>query len=137
MVISMYPYIVLNGQAQNAIPFYEHALGATVLRVQTFAEMPNQEIPEEAKKRVLHAHLKVGDMDLMLSDTFPGQPYEIGHQVTIAITIGDAKNSKELFTKLCEGGHVEMPLQKTFWSPAYGQVRDKFGVTWQVSTESE
>src|SRR6478752_2034243 len=107
MVLGIYPYLVMNGNGQEAVKFYE---------------------------RVLNAHLKVGDTDLMLSDTFPGQPYQIGSQVTIAITIGSVEKSKEVFEKLKEGGQIEMPLQETFWSPSYGQVTDKFGVTWQIST---
>ncbi|MNY66043.1 hypothetical protein D3C86_2034100 [compost metagenome] len=83
---------------------------------------------------MLNAHLKVGNTDLMLSDNFPGQPYQIGSQVTIALTVNDAKKAEEIFGKLQEGGQVIMQLQETFWSPLYGQLTDKFGVTWQVST---
>ena len=62
----------------------------------------------------MNAHLKVGDNDLMLSDTFPGQPYQIGSQITVAITIDSVEKSKEVFEKLKEGGQVGMPLQETF-----------------------
>ena len=137
MVLGIYPYLVMNGNGQEAVKFYERALNAKVIGVQTFGEMPgNPEFPTpiEAIDRVMNAHLKVGDNDLMLSDTFPGQPYQIGSQVTIAITIGSVEKSKEVFEKLKEGGQIEMPLQETFWSPSYGQVTDKFGVTWQIST---
>ena len=140
MISGIYPYLVLNGNGQEAVKFYEHALDAKVLSVQTFGDMPgnpDHPMPEEAKNRVLNAHLKVGSTDLMLSDTFPGHPYELGHQVTIAIMITDEEKSKEVFGKLEDGGKVDMPLQQTFWSPLYGQVTDKFGVTWQVSTESK
>lgn len=127
----------MNGNGQEAVKFYEHALEAKVLSVQTFGDMPaNPEYPtpDEAKDRVMNAHLKVGDTDLMLSDTFPGNPYQLGSQVTIAVTINDVEKTKEVFGKLQDGGQVIMPIQETFWSPLYGQVTDKFGVTWQVST---
>ena len=138
MIKGIYPYLVMNGNGQEAVKFYEHALEAKVLSVQTFGDLPqNPEhpTPEEAKNRVMNAHLKVGDTDLMLSDTFPGNPYQLGDQVTIAVTITDADKTKEIFEKLQDGGTVIMPVQETFWSPAYGQLKDKFGVTWQVSTE--
>lgn len=137
MIKGIYPYVVTNGNGQEAVKFYQHAVDAKVLNVQTFADMPGDNVPEDAKDRVLNAQLKVGDTDFMLSDTFPGNPYQLGSQVTIAITITDADKSKEVFDKLLEGGKVEMALQETFWSPAYGQVTDKFGVTWQVSTDPE
>lgn len=140
MIANMYPYIVTNGNGQEAVTFYETALSAKVLNVQTFANMPENKdnpIPEEAKNLVLNAHLKVGDVDLMLSDTLPGQPYQVGDQVSIAITLNDPEKTKTVFEKLSDGGNVNMPLQETFWSPAYGQVTDKFGVLWQISTEGE
>lgn len=138
MILGMYPYLVLDGNGQEAIKFYESALDAKVLGVQTFGDMPeNPEYPTpiEAKDRVLNGHLQVGHTDLMVSDTFPGQPYQIGSQVTIAITIDTIEKSKEVFEKLSEDGQIMMPLQETFWSPSYGQVTDKFGITWQVSTQ--
>jgi PhnB protein len=138
MILGIYPYLVMNGNGQEAVKFYENALDAKVVGVQTFGEMPdNPEFPTptEAKDRVLNAHLKVGDTDLMLSDTLPGQPYPMGSQVTVTITIDNVEKSKEVFEKLKEGGQVQMPLQETFWSPSYGQVTDKFGVPWQISTQ--
>jgi PhnB protein len=139
MITTIYPYLVMNGNGQEAVKFYEHALGAKVLSVQTFGDMPqnpNHPTPEEAKNRVLNAHLKVGNTDLMLSDTFPGNPYQLGSQVTIAVAVSDAETAREIFGKLEDGGQVHMPVQETFWSPAYGQLTDKFGVTWQISTEA-
>lgn len=140
MVQGINSYIVTNGNGQEAVKLYEDALGAQVLHIQTFGEMPedpNHPIPAEAKDRVLHAHLKVGGNDLMLSDTFPGQPLELGDQVGIAVIISDPEETKVVFEKLSVGGQIIMELQQTFWSPLYGQVKDKFGVTWQVSTADE
>ncbi|OZI12239.1 hypothetical protein CEW92_07105 [Bacillaceae bacterium SAS-127] len=139
MIAGIYPYLVLNGNGQEAVKFYEYALDAKILTLQTFGDMPenpNYPVPVEAKNRILNAHLKVGNTDLMLSDTFPGQPYQIGSQVTVAVSINDVEKSKEVFEKLQEDGQVMMPLQETFWSPLYGQVTDKFGITWQVSTQA-
>src|SRR6516225_9238094 len=100
MILGINPYLVTNGNGQEAAKFYENALDAKVEMLQTFGDMPkNPEypIPAEAKDRVLHAHLKVGNTDLMISDTFPGQPYETGSQVTIAIHISDAEKANEVF----------------------------------------
>lgn len=140
MILDLHPYLVLNGNGKEAIAFYENALGAEVLHVQTFGDMPeNPEYPTpaEAKDRILNAQLKVGGTNLMLSDTFPGQPYQIGSQITIAITISETEEAKEIFNKLKEDGKVNMELQETFWSPLYGQVTDKFGIEWQVSTQTD
>ena len=138
MITGIVPYLVTNGNGQEAVKFYQEALGAKVVSLQTFGEMPanpDYPLPEEAKNRVLNAQMNIGNAKLMLSDTFPGHPYQLGSQVTIAIMVDDASEAKMIFEKLQAEGKVSMPLQETFWSPAYGQVTDKFGVEWQVSTE--
>lgn len=73
----------------------------------------------------------------MLSDNFPSEPYQIGDQVNIALLFDNVEKSKVAFEKLSEGGEVVMPLQETPWSPSYGQVKDKYGVKWQISTTVE
>lgn len=132
------PYLVTNGNAKEAVRFYEKALGAEVVALQTFGDMPpdpNHPIPENVKDRVLHAMLKVGESQLMMSDTMPGMEHQIGNHVTIAIVTNDADRAKAMYEGLQEGGQVIMPLQETFWSPAYGQVQDKFGVFFHISVE--
>ncbi|WP_413376656.1 VOC family protein [Alkalihalobacillus sp. 1P02AB] len=140
MILGVYAYLKMDGNGKEAVKFYENALEAEVLGVQTYGELPDNPeftLPDEAKDRVIHAQLKVGNTFLMLSDTFPGQPYETGAQVDVAITLSDVEKSKEVFGKLEVGGEVVMPLQETPWSPSYGQVKDKFGITWQISTVEE
>lgn len=136
MIHEISPYLVTNGNGQEAVKFYQDALNAELISFQTFGETPmdGHPVPEEAKDHVLHAHLKIGNSALMISDNFPGGPYQVGDHLSIAIMISGAENTKEIFSKLEQGGKVVMPLQETFWSPLYGQVQDKFGVLWQVST---
>ncbi|NGQ96785.1 VOC family protein [Brevibacillus sp. SYP-B805] len=140
MTLRLTPYLMMDGNAKEAIQFYEQALDAKVLFFQTFGEMPeNPEfpLPEEAKNRVSHAMLKIGESDLMFSDTFPGTPHQQGSQVTICISTDDKEKAKQIFEALQQGGQVTMPLQETFFSPAYGIVTDKFGVTFQIYTEGQ
>jgi PhnB protein len=136
MMLSINPYLVLNGTGQEAVVFYEKALGATVDSLSTFSSMPESpefKMPEEIKNRIMHAHLKIGNTSLMISDTFPDQPHTPGSQVELAIHFGDIEAAKEIFEKLQDGGKVVMELQETFWSPAYGNVVDKFGIGWQLN----
>lgn len=138
MAVRMNPYLVMNGNAREAVAFYEQALGAKNMGVQTFGDMPcdpNHPLPEGAKDLILHAQLKVGETDLMFSDTFPGMPHQTGNHITIALVTDREEETRQLFDALAVGGQVQMPVQKTFWSPAYGQVTDKFGVPWQITTE--
>ncbi|MCG6197437.1 VOC family protein, partial [Anoxybacillus sp. LAT_38] len=113
MTLRLIPYLVMDGNAKEAIQFYEKALDAKILFYQTFGEMPeNPEfpLPEEAKDRVSHAMVRVGESDLMFSDTFPGQPHQSGSQVTICISTNDKEKSKRIYEALKQGGQVNMPL---------------------------
>lgn len=101
------PYITLDGNAREAIEFYEEALDAQLLFIQTFGEMPENPdfpIPAEVKERVGHATLKVGETELMFSDTFPGSPFSSGNQVSICITTDSVEQAKKMFDALQQGG---------------------------------
>ncbi|MEK4027275.1 VOC family protein [Pseudobacillus sp. FSL P4-0506] len=140
MTVQLIPYLVMNGNAKEAIHFYEKALGAEVLHMQSFGEGPENPdfpLPEEAKGRVMHATAKVGETLLMFSDTFPGQSHQTGNQVTICISTDNPEEAKQMYEALQQDGQVTMPLQETFFSPAYGSVIDKFGVNFQIFTEGQ
>jgi PhnB protein len=140
VAIRLIPYLIMDGNAKEAIQFYEKALDAKILFSSTFGEMPeNPEfpLPADAKDRVAHATLEIGESVLMLSDTFPGQPHQSGNQVTICITTNDLEKSKQIFEALQQDGQVNMPLQETHFSPAYGIVTDKFGVVFQIYTDGQ
>ncbi|WP_348622096.1 VOC family protein [Paenibacillus polymyxa] len=133
------PYITMDGNAKEAIEFYKEALDAQLLFIQTFGEMPENPdfpIPAEVKERVGHATLKAGETEFMFSDTFPGSPFSSGNQVSICITTDSVEQAQKMFDALQQGGQVGMPLQETHFSPAYGSVTDKFGVTFQMFTEA-
>ena len=136
MSIHLSPYLNLDGTAKEAVHFYEKALGGKIISLFTFGDMPadpNYPLSDEMKDRVMHAHLKVGDSDLMFSDTIPGMPHQPGDTVTIAIYPTEEASAREIFAALEDGGQIILPLQKTDWSPLYGRIKDKFGVTFQVN----
>ena len=80
--------------------------------------------------------LMIKDNVIMFSDTPPGMPFTQGNNITILITSDDMDEIKTLYEKLKEGGTVEMELQETFWSKAYGTFTDKFGIGWQVDFDN-
>jgi PhnB protein len=132
--ISLNPYLIFDGNTREAVHFYEKALGGKVMGIMTFGDMPadpDHPLTDDMKDRVMHAHLKVGDTDLMFSDTFAGMPYQPGDTIQIALHPKEEARAREIFADLEEGGQVIMPLQKTDWSPLYWQ--DRFGVTFQVN----
>ncbi|GAB2532475.1 VOC family protein [Gracilibacillus alcaliphilus] len=133
------PYFMFNGNALEAIRFYEQAFQTEPAVVSTYGEMPGKEnkIPEEAKSLVLHAKIEVDGTILMFSDHFPGssESFQAGNNITIALVSPNVELIQHAFQTLQENGKVELELQETFWSKHYGKVTDKFGVHWQLSSE--
>jgi PhnB protein len=139
-ILGINPYIVTDGRGKEAIAFYQQALDAQVLDVKTFADIPtNPEYshPKNAADLILNAHLKIGQTDVMISDTSPGQVLPFGDQVTLALTTDNVEKTKAVLANLQVDGQVLMALAETFWSPLYGQVKDKFGITWHITTDVE
>ncbi|REK77044.1 VOC family protein [Paenibacillus paeoniae] len=139
MSIKLTPYLVMEGTAKEAIAFYQEVFGAEVLMQQAFGDMPaNPEypLPESVMDKIAHAHLKIGESELMLYDTFPGSPYARGNNMTVCVTLPNAEQATKVFEKLAHGGHIVQPLQATFFSAAFGSVTDAFGITFTVTTES-
>ena len=128
------PYLMMNGNATEAIEFYRQVLGAEVLKIQTYGDLP-MSFPTEVQKLVAHAMLKIGESEMMFSDS-PGRPVQDGNKVGVCISTRDAERTKEIYDVLHnDGGTVVGPLETVPFSPAFGSVRDKFGVTFTIVTE--
>jgi PhnB protein len=93
-------------------------------------------IPEEAKDLVMHTYLDIAGNKLMICDTYPGSPYRQGNNFTIAYVSRDEAAIRDAFEKLKKDGKVEMEIQETPWSKAYGSLTDKFNIQWQFNLES-
>jgi PhnB protein len=140
MSLTLNPYLYFDGNARDVVYFYEKALGGKVVSIMTYGDMPvdpSYPLTDEMKKRVMHAHLKVGEADLMFSDTYVGMAYEPGNTIQIAIHPKDEARAREIFAALEEGGQVMIPLHKTEWTPLFGLVKDKFGVHFNVNVQGE
>ncbi|MDQ0113978.1 VOC family protein [Paenibacillus harenae] len=125
-------FIMLDGQAAEAIEFYREALNSKLLFKTTYGEGKNADsLPEEVKTRISHAVLQTGENDLMVADIFPGQPYAIGDQVNICITATQQSEIEEMYNKFSEKGQVMFPLQETEFSPCFGIVKDRYNITFQ------
>ncbi|SHE15426.1 Uncharacterized protein conserved in bacteria [Chlamydia abortus] len=139
MNVKFTPFIMLDGHANEAIRFYEQALGAQVVFKQTFGGIPEEgnasPMAEELKKRIAHSVLVVGGSELFVSDSEPNQQLERGDQVNICLTVKDVSDAERIYDALRSEGKVLSPLQPLYFSPAYGMVTDQFGVTFQIFTD--
>ncbi|MCR8644256.1 VOC family protein [Paenibacillus sp. N1-5-1-14] len=135
MTTTFIPFLEMNGKAREAIDFYEKALGAKVVYKLMLADLPNNkgvELPAEKKDQVSYAVLKIGEAELQISDNVTGSQYHKGTQITLVLQTPDKDQATQYFEALQQDGQVNEPLQSSFFSPAYGNVTDKFGITFRV-----
>lgn len=136
--MQLQPYLFFEGRTEEAIAFYRDTLGAEVTMLMRFAECPEPgAIPPGAEQKVMHAAFRIGDTVVMASDGGCSGQAKFGG-MSLSLTVPDAATAERLFAALAAGGgQVQMPLASTFFSPAFGVVADRFGVSWMVNTAGE
>ena len=127
------PYLFFDGRCEEALEFYKKALGAEVTALIRFKDSPDPTMVHSGQdpNKILHAVFRVGETTIMTSDgRNQGKPIFQGFALSIAVKT--EAETKKLFNALAEGGRVEMPLGKTFFSPSFGMVVDRFGIMWML-----
>ncbi|KQX89008.1 VOC family protein [Variovorax sp. Root473] len=127
-------YLTFDGNAAEAMRFYEKTLRGTMQMMMTVGEAPGTEqMPADAKNRIMHASLAYGDGLLMASDSMPGQPYEGMKGFGVALTLDTVAEARRIFDAFADGGSIGMPFEKTFWVEGFGMVTDRFGTPWLIN----
>jgi Uncharacterized protein conserved in bacteria len=134
--MALNPYLIFNGNAREAALYYAQVFGTAEPQILTYGSMHSDHIPEEANDLVMHTNLEIAGSKLMISDEFPGRPFQQGTNFTLAYVSNDEAAIRSAFEKLKDGGEVEMELQETPWSKAYGSLTDKFNIKWQFNHEA-
>jgi PhnB protein len=130
--MTIQPYLMFNGRTDEALGFYARTLGAKIEMLMRFKEAPDQSmIPPGSGDKVMHACVRIGDSALMASDGGCGQPTTF-QGFALSFTVPNEAEADRVFAALGDGGTVQMPLAKTFFSPRFGMVADRFGVSWMV-----
>jgi PhnB protein len=129
------PYLFFNGRAEEAFAFYRRVLGAEVIDLMRLKDAPEQPppgaVPPGSENKIMHASLRIGSSTLMASDGHcSGQATFQGF--ALSLDFPDEQSARKAFEALAEGGNVQMPLGKTFFSPCFGMVADRFGLGWMV-----
>jgi PhnB protein len=129
------PYLDFEGRCDEALELYKKALGAKVDMLMRFKEAPDQSMvsPSNAEK-VMHAAMHVGDTQILMSDGRCQGNANFGG-FSLCISAPSEAEAVRMFNALADGGEVRMPMAKTFFSPKFGMVADKFGVGWMVLVE--
>ena len=129
------PYLMFGGRCEEALEFYRSALGAQVDMLLRFSEspdpMPPGMLPPGFENKVMHASFRIAGNVIMASDGC-----EVGAQFkgfSLSISVATEAEADRYFAALSDGGQVQMPLTKTFWSPRFGMLTDRFGIAWMIN----
>jgi PhnB protein len=129
-------YLFFHGRCEQAIEFYRKALGAEVEMMMRFKESPEPPAPGMVspgwENKIMHASFRVGQTTVMASDGCG--PEQDGFQgFSLSLAVGSEAEADRCFDALAEGGNITMPLGKTFWSPRFGMLKDRFGIGWMIT----
>ncbi|MBX9894493.1 MAG: VOC family protein [Nitrosomonas sp.] len=129
------PYLMFGGRCEEALEFYRTALGAQIDMLMRFQESPDPPppgmLPPGFESKIMHASFRIAGNVLMASDGC-----EVGSQFkgfSLSISVATEAEAERYFAALSGGGQVQMPLAKTFWSPKFGMLTDRFGISWMVN----
>ncbi|HWL41496.1 MAG TPA: VOC family protein [Ilumatobacter sp.] len=132
--MSFNPYLFFTDNCAEAFEFYGSVFGIEPQIMRNSDVPPGEEGMDGAGPDVvMHASIELNGSYLMGSDdpTGDGGP-KAGFSVSYTAT--DAANAHQIFDGLADGGQVGMPVSETFWSPAFGMLTDKYGVSWMIDT---
>jgi PhnB protein len=130
-------YLHFDGNCDEALKFYERALGAKRVMTMRYGECPRAaETTEEMRDKVMHGRIAAGDNVIMASDAPPGR-YKSPTGFSINIGVDTVEEAERVFGALSEKGEIHMPLEETFWAHRFGMLVDQFGVPWMVNCEKQ
>ena len=134
------PYLFFEGRCEEALKFYEQALGARIGMVMKYQDSPDKPpegmLPPNSGDKVMHAEMQVGQSRVFCSDGGCTGRSTSG-DFSLALSVKTAAEVDQFYNALAEGGTITMPLGQTFFSPRFGMLTDKFGVAWMVIVEQE
>jgi PhnB protein len=130
--LTIQPYLFFDGRCEEAIEFYRAALGAEVIMLMRFKDNPDPSACAPGTlEKIMHANLRIGDTTVLVSDgRCAGKMAFEGF--SMAITVHTEAEADKCFAALADGGQIQMPLAKTFFSSRFGMVADRFGVGWMI-----
>lgn len=127
-------YLNFGGRCEEALAFYKKNLGAEITMMMRMKESPDSamQAPPAMDEKIMHSAFTIGETTLMATDGMGPDKAEF-KGVTLSLNVANDAEASRLFAALSEGGSVQMPLMKTFWTSSWGTLTDKFGVPWMVN----
>lgn len=137
-MIKINPYLIFNGDTEEALNFYKSIFGGELESLQRFKDVPREDqeaghFDKKEDEKIINVGLTVGENGLMAGDAPNSMPIKMGENFFLSLEVDSKDDADKFFTGLSEGGKINMGLGDTFWGAYYGMLRDKFGIGWMVN----
>jgi PhnB protein len=130
-------YLMFGGNCEEAVEFYRKAIGANVEMMLRFKESPEPPppgmMPPNWENKIMHTSFRVGNTMVMASDGCGAADKKGFTGFSLSLAVPTEAEADKYFNALAAGGKINMPLGKTFWSPRFGMLEDKFGIGWMIN----
>lgn len=129
-------HLSFSGQCQEAFEFYAELFDGS-LSLFTYGKSPlSENVPKSWYGKISHANLKIKDMEIAGIDLLP-ELFQQPQGFSILLEVDTKQEVERLFAQLSEDAEVKMEPQKTFWSPCYCILTDRFGTPWEIYSETK
>lgn len=137
-------YLTFNGNCAEAFDFYKSVFGGEFPYIGKFKDMPPQEgmppMSAEDQEKIMHVSLPISKETILMGSDTGGEwarGFSQGNNFSISVSTDSIEDAGKIYNGLSAGGQSTMPMGKTFWSPYFGMLTDKFGISWMVSVNGE
>ncbi len=130
------PYLNFQGNTEEAFNFYKSVFNGEFAMLMRFNEVPGMDkLPTNEQTMLMHVSLPVGQTTLMGTDAVESMDQKLinGNNIHLSFHADSREQADDVFNKLSAGGTVRLPMSDQFWGDYYGQVADKFGISWMIS----
>jgi len=139
---TVHPYLIFNGQCEEAFTFYKSVFGGEFAYMGKFGEMPGDgsaTLSESDANRIMHVSFPIGENTILMGSDSNEQSGDVkfGDNISVSINTDSRIEADKLFQGLSSGGKITMPLQDTFWGAYFGMFVDKFGINWMINFDEQ
>jgi PhnB protein len=128
------PYLNFDGHCREAFEFYHEVLGGDSPTLLTHQDVPMENLPDDWKDKILHAHFEFDGQVLMGSDTPPGG-YAPPQGIHVSLQLSDDSKATEIYESLSADGTVTVPIDRQPWGALFAMFIDRFGIQWMINSE--
>ena len=127
-------YLFYQDTCEAAFNYYAKVLGGKIDAMMRSSDAPaDMAAAPGREKTIMHARMSLPDGSVLMASDAPGEHFHKPQGFSVSLTVKDPAEAERKFKALAEGGSVNMPFGKTFFSWGFGMGTVRFGIPWMVN----